>query len=99
MMELPPFPVDDATLDLLLVAINPWENGDPEAEQSGVGEFLMFMSQMGGSDTEAIEEVVNDGSDGGPSIYVMRDPEYTVHDVLTALIDEIKRLRGDQANG
>lgn len=98
-MELPPFPIDDATLDLLLVAINPWENGDPEAEQSGVFDFLRFMSQMGGSDTEAIEEVINDGSDGGAEIYVMRDPEYSINDVLEALINEIKRLREERING
>jgi hypothetical protein len=87
--ELPPFPVDDATLDLLWQAINP----GPEAKRSSVHDFLDLMAQLGGSDTKAVAEVVDDGSDGGSAIHVMRDQHYHVNNVLEALIEEIRRLR------
>lgn len=40
--ELPPFPVDDATLDLLEAAMNPREHGDPDAVSSSVWPLLEF---------------------------------------------------------
>lgn len=86
MVELPPFPVDDTTLDLLEAAMNPREHGDPEATQSSVWEFLEMMSQLGGSDPKAVEEE-HDG------VKVMRDPVYHEHNVISALIGEIRRLR------
>lgn len=92
-MSLPPFPVDDATLDLLWAAMYPRENGDPNAESSSVWSVLKLMSEMGGSDTDAVEDVCDDGSDGGAQIVVMRDPQYHDHDVLTSLITEVRRLR------
>jgi len=92
--SLPPFPVDDATLDMLMAAIDPRGHGDPDAETSNVGSFLDFMSQLGGSDTKAIAEVIDDGSDGGAAIHMMRDQSYHTNDVLQALIAEIRRLRG-----
>lgn len=94
-VRLPPFPVDDATLDLLWAAMYPRENGDPNATTSGVWPLLTFMSQMAGSDTSAVEEVLDDGSDGGASIAMMRDPQYHDHDVLTSLITEVRRLRAE----
>lgn len=96
-VHLPPFPVDDQTLDLLDAALHPREHGDPEATQSGVWPLLQFMSQMAGSDTDAVEEVHDDGSDGGASIVTMRDPQYHDHDVLTSLIAEVRRLRATLA--
>jgi hypothetical protein len=87
---LPPFPVDDATLDMLWAALYP----DPTVfKSSGVGEFLRFMSEMAGSDVKAIEEVIDDGSHGGAEIHMMRDPQYHHNDLITALIEEIRRLR------
>lgn len=87
MIQLPPFPVDDTTLDMLEAAISPWDHGHPDAQRSSLWDFLTLMSQMGGSDTEAVERVDND-------IVTMRDPHYTDHCVITALIEEIRRLRG-----
>lgn len=92
-MNLPPFPVDDATLDLLMAAIDPRGHGDVDARTSSVGRFLEFMSQLGGSDVHAVEEVVDDGGDGGAQIVVMRDPRYHEHSVMAALVEEIRRLR------
>lgn len=87
-MDLPPFPVDDTTLDLLEAAIDPRAHGDDLAETSSVLTFLEVMSQLGGSDLAAVEEEVHE------QLRVMRDPQYGVNDVLSALIDEIRRLRG-----
>lgn len=92
---MPPFPVDDTTLGLLEAAMDPWSHGDPDATQSSVYPLLEFLSQMGGSDTKAVAEVVDDGGDGGASIVVMRDPQYTSTCVMAALIAEIRRLRAD----
>lgn len=89
--QLPPFPVDDATLDLLDAAVNPWQHGDPDAERSSLHDFLTMMSQLGGSDTNAAEEAQLDEHE---RIRVMRDPVYSEHAVITALIEEIRRLRG-----
>lgn len=94
-MNLPPFPVDDATLDLLSKAINP----GPEAERSSVEDLLTLYSQLGGSDTEAVAEVVDEGDAdlglglAGAEVVLMRDPKYHVYDVVSALIAEIRRLR------
>jgi hypothetical protein len=92
-VTLPPFPVDPATLDMLTAAINPREHGDPDAPTSSVGRFLEVMSELGGSDIRAIGDVVNDGSDGGPVVQVMRDPQYHEHDLIEALVGEVRRLR------
>jgi hypothetical protein len=92
-VSLPPFPVDDATLDLLMAAVDPWSHGDADATCSSVAHFLEFMSQLGGSDTREVEEILDDGSDGGASIVVMRDPVYHEHSVIAALVDEVRRLR------
>lgn len=80
--ELPEFPVDDATLDLLWQAVRP----GVEADRSSMGEFLDLMSRLGGSDPGAVEEETDD-------IRVMRDQHYHEHDVVAALVTEIRRLR------
>ena len=90
MADLPPFPLDDVTLDLLWDALHP----GPDAERTSLSDTLDMLSRLGGSDPRAIEEVLNDGSDGGPPVHVMRDPIYTEHTVITALIEEVRRLRG-----
>lgn len=91
--QLPSFPVDDQTLDLLEAALDPRSHGDTDAKTSGVWPLLEFMSQMAGSDTRAVEEILDDGSDGGASIVMMRDPQYHDNDVIAALVAEVRRLR------
>ncbi|MCW6003790.1 hypothetical protein K1W54_04235 [Micromonospora sp. CPCC 205371] len=92
-VQLPPFPVDDSTLDLLSAALDPRAHGDPDAKSSSVWDLLKLMSEMGGSDTTAVAEQVSEG------IVVMRDPHYHDHDVLKALIAEVRRLRVELAKG
>lgn len=82
-MELPPFPVDDGTLDLLWDAIHP----GPEAERSSVSDLLTMFQEMAGADPRAIESITETG------LHVMRDPSYHPNDVIAALIVEVRRLR------
>lgn len=98
-VTLPPFPVDDATLDMLMAAIDPRSHGDPDAESSSVGNFLVFVSELGGSDTDAVEGVLDPGDPDLPGLagaptHLMRDPQYSEHCVMRALVEEIRRLRG-----
>jgi hypothetical protein len=83
---IPSFPVDDATLDLLEAAINPWV-ANPDAERSSLHDLLTLFSEMAGSDPKAVAEQLDENT------ALMRDPVYHEHDVITALIDEIRRLR------
>lgn len=93
-MGLPDFPTDDTTLDMLMLAID----GGEGSERSSVSDLLELMSQMGGSDTTAVAEVIPGNPLGldieDAEIHVMRDPVYHEHDVLRAFIAEIRRLRG-----
>lgn len=81
-MNLPPFPTDDSTLDLLEQAINP----GPDTPTSSVLDLCRMYSELGGSDTTAVES-----DDLG--VTVMRDPEYHPNDILAALVAEIRTLR------
>lgn len=91
--ELPPFPVDDAALDMLMAAIDPRAYGDTEAESSCVGSFLDFMSELAGSDPTAVAEQVDDMTN------VMRDRIYSQADVMVALVNEVRRLRQVTGHG
>lgn len=84
--RLPPFPVDDATLDMMWAALHPDHIG-PNGEASFMGDFIKMMNELGGSDPRAIKEVM------GPGLHLMRDQSYHVHDIVSALITEIRRLR------
>jgi hypothetical protein len=65
----------------------------PAQKQSTLSDFLQMMDRLGGSDPRAVSEVVDDGSDGGPAVRVMRDQSYHEHEVIRALIEEVRRLR------
>lgn len=80
---MPPFPVDEQTLDLLWASMHP----DPDtSERTSLWDFCELMSQMAGSDTAAVE------ADYG-TVREMRDPAYSHMDVIDALIIEVRRLR------
>lgn len=85
-VTLPPFPVDDSALDMLSTALNP----GPDAERTSVYELLDLYSELAGSDLAAVDE---DDELNGDYVQVMRDPSYHEHNVLTALIGEVRRLR------
>jgi hypothetical protein len=82
-----PFPVDDVTLDMLLIAVDPWTyGGNANAERSTLGDFLVLLSELGGSDSRVTVEE-ND------TVVELRDPQYSHGDVIIALVREIQRLR------
>jgi hypothetical protein len=85
MPDLPPFPVDDQTLDLLDAALHP----GPDAERTSVTDLCRLYSELAGSDLTAVE------SDEG-RVTVMRDAEYHANDVISALVAEVRRLRATQ---
>lgn len=81
---LPPFPVDDSTLDLIEQAMTvPQQEGD----RFSLWPLLDMYSRMAGSDPEAVEEEVAD------NIGEMRDPIYTEWDIIEALVKEVRRCR------
>lgn len=96
MSALPPFPTDESTLAMLELALNP----GPEADRTSLGELLTLMSQMGGSDTEAVEttEVMPHPFVPGESVEaeVMRDPVYHENDVILALIAALRLARATE---
>lgn len=81
---LPDLPVDDVALDLYWSALHP----GPDAERSSIGDVLDLLSEMAGSDPEAIVEEESD-----EHLVVGRDVLYHPNDLLSALIEEIRRLR------
>lgn len=83
-MLLPELPVDEVALDLYWNAIYPPD--DIEAERSSIFDVLALLSEMAGSDPDAIIDSI-DGMDIG------RDPQYHPNDLIAALITEIRRLR------
>jgi hypothetical protein len=87
-VSLPLFPLDDATLDLLERSLDPWSHGDPGAASSSLEPFLEMMSQLGGSDPAAAES-----EDDG--VVVLRDAQYSAHDLILALVAEVRRLRAE----
>jgi len=52
--KLPPFPVNDSTLDLLWAALHP-NPADGDAARTHVAEFLAMMDQLGGSDPAVVD--------------------------------------------
>ena len=86
--RLPPFPVDEGTLDLLMHALHP----GPDAERTSLWDFLSFMSEMGGSDVQAAVDESDDGTSR-----TLRDQQYSDHCLIDALVAEIRRLREELA--
>lgn len=92
---LPPFPVDDSTLDLLDRALTI----DPTAGETrtSLGDLLVMLSELGGSDTSKTT-VLEPGDPfdpglGGAEIVLCEDPCYHEQDVIAALIAEVRTLR------
>lgn len=80
--DLPEFPTDEATLALLDLALNP----RPNSERSSLGELLEMLS---GYDPSKLIQI-NDAWVEYP------EPTYHPHDVIRALVAEVRRLRASQ---
>lgn len=79
---MPPIPLDDGTLGLLEDALRI----DEEAKSTSLYPFLDMISQLAGSDITAVAEEVD-------GITVLRDPQYSTHDLIRELVAEVRRLR------
>lgn len=99
--KLPPFPVDDFTLDQMEHALGGAFEVDPETGDHRVvgadfsfGQLLDFLSGYDPAKTVIIEEAnpLLPGIEGA-EVGEYPDPLYSMHDVIEALIREIKRLR------
>jgi hypothetical protein len=84
--DLPAFPLDDQTLALLDQALDPWSHGDPCAESSSLEPFLSMVSEMAGSD-------VTTTTTDSLGLVELHDPVYSSHDLIRALVAEVRRLR------
>lgn len=97
---LPPFPVDDFTLDQLEHALNTCRGDDGElvGGEFNLPKFLDFMSGydpdrstlIGHTDTIPGTDIPTDHA---VPIYENWDQHYSEHCVMRALIAEIRRLR------
>jgi hypothetical protein len=101
---LPPFPVDDFTLDQLEHALNTCvEVLDDGSRKPVGGEFTLstFLDFMSGYDKERSTFVGYAGDPVGfgeqVPIYESWDQHYSHETVIQALVAEIRRLRADQA--
>lgn len=81
------FPVDDETLDLIDQALDPSVTG-----QSSLGSLLDLLS---GYDPSKLVPVLDDEGVPIPDIEEYPDPLYHPHDVIRALMVEVRRLRAD----
>lgn len=98
---LPPFPVDDFTLDQLEHALNtcvdstmvfPFTDQEPAPLKLVGGEFTLsqYLDFMSGRDDTRATRI---GDADGIPVYVAWDQQYSEGDVIRALITEIRRLR------
>lgn len=83
---LPDFPVDEETLALLDRALDPTATG-----VSSVGALLDLLS---GYDPAKVRAMFDDDGCEVPGIVEYPDAVYHTHDVLRALMAEVRRLRG-----
>jgi hypothetical protein len=86
-MTLPPFPTDDTTLDLIEQAIKPGVHN----ERTSLLDLCEMYASLAGADPAATDGVI--GSIRGEPVMLMRDPSYFEHDIIEALIGEVRRLR------
>lgn len=105
MTELARFPVDDVTLDLIEHALGAslcFDSGDPEVVGADMtlSDLLRFLSGYDPSKARLVAEG-DPGIPGigGAEVWEYPDPVYSEHDVIQALLDEVRRLRADTEDG
>lgn len=100
-MTLGSFPVDDGALRAVLDAVNTHYGGlkeDGTHELVGGDFTLSQLLQFYSGYDESKNELIQEGDPNGTmweaaTIYRYPDPQYTTHDLIHALVDEIMRLR------
>lgn len=97
--QLPPFPVDDVTLSNVEHAMDGALIRDDSGEltvhgaEFGLPQLLDFLAGHDRDSGELLEGAEMPGFPGVP-VYLSDSPTYHEHDVIRALIAEVRRLRG-----
>lgn len=88
--QLPPFPVDDFTLDALDHSLNGAFEVDAEGNQKLVGadySFWQFLNFMSGYDESRLQPTDD------PEVNLYNGQVYFPTDIIRSLIHEVRRLR------
>lgn len=75
---LPPFPTDDETLGLLDAAL--------DVTTTGRSSLVALLDMLSGFDPRRFQPVA-------PGVWEYPEPVYDSHDVIAALVAEVRRLR------
>jgi len=84
---LPPLPVDDTSLGIYWDALHPAPGID---KRSSLGEVLRQLTFLAGSDVDAVDDVTFDEDHTWSH---MSDPQYHVHELVSALIEALREAR------
>lgn len=100
---LPPFPVDDETLnvirDSLDRVITGWDDDNNPICTGSPFSLDAVLNLLSGYDPALTVQMVNEYDQPIPDWYEYTGPGiYHTHDVIRALIDEIRRLRASEAS-
>lgn len=100
---LPPFPVDEETLNVIYDSMNRVvvgfdDNNEPIRDGSPFS-LEDVLNMLSGYDPSLMVQAVNEYDQPIPDIYEYTGPGiYHQHDLIRALIDEIRRLRSSSAH-
>lgn len=86
---VPDFPVNDQTLTLVEMALDATTTG-----QTSLGNLLDLLS---GFDASKLRPVMDGAGRPVPDVEEYPDPLYSEHDLIRALIAEVRRLRAGAA--
>lgn len=95
---LPPFPVDDVTLDAIEHSLGHYlTEGDEDGPGSGGADYSLDILLDFYSGTMDDPEGVTTEREIQPGIILVVDPRphYTISDVIESLIAEVRRLRNE----
>lgn len=95
--SLPPFPVDDFTIDQIEHALGGSFTVDEAGVHTLVGSDFTFdqlLNFLSGYDESKLTPSVNEYDTPIPDQFEYPDPIYRPTDVIRALIAEVRRLRG-----
>lgn len=96
---LPPFPVDDETLNVVYDSMNRvvahvTDSGEHVyTDDSAPFSLAQVLDMLSGYDETKVVQAVNEYDQPIPDIYEYPGAVYHPHDLIRALIDEIRRLR------
>lgn len=90
-MSLPPIPLDDVALDLIDHALNAVYDVDDDGIHHNVGSDMTLDQLLDFWSGPSPREHIRDTAEYIPIMW--RSPRYSEHDLIRALVAEIRRLR------